>query len=709
MNRVGLGATRGAGVRRPPRSAHRTARAVRIGWVGSVMLALLATCASHASRATAAPARLRLRGSAHIDAHGARAEGEEILLRGVLQDDAASPLARETITLSIARAASPAQRVGLGDDRRAPRSCATGVHDPRPSADHTLTLTTDDAGRFCVRAPLPVDRYVAHLEWAGSTLVDGAKADVPVDMSRRALTLRFEPEPRVVSVAAIAPTAPTAPTRATAGAPVAVTPVALEAVAAIDDNGTLAAAGGLALTLTNERGALLAGGRTNAAGRLRFVIDPELAGPPGRGELRVAFAGNADTASTTHVAEIERHTRVDLLVPGASRAGGERGEAGDVLPAGAPEDGVAFTVTARARGVDVPSGSVEAWAFDMRVGAASVEHGEAKVVVTFAADPAATAPGDVAITLRYAPSAPWYEPGEPRVVRLPLRGASPWRQLPLVLAGLAVIAWFVLGRTARARTASHAPPRPRPVSRGEAKVDVVRVARDPHTGWSGRIVDAHDGDPVKDAFVSIVRPAFGLAEVVGRTQAGDDGRFELHRGAEARPGDELLIEAPLHASLRRPLPPSGELDVALVLRRRALLARLVSWARQRGRPFDARPEPTPGHVRRQAGNDFNLARWAEAVERAAFAGLAVDARAEEEIDRLAPAAAPASSAAPSPRASPASPPSRSQPAAPAFPAPPDSVPSLPSPSSPQRRGDGTLPMKDAREGADTPKAPKQGI
>ena len=685
--------------------------------VGPIVLAVVATCASYASPAITAPApapapapaHLRLRGSAHIDAHGARAEGEELLLRGVLQDDAASPLAREAVTLGIARAASPAQRVGLGDDRRAPRSCTTGVHDPRASADHTLTLTTDEAGRFCVRVPLPVDRYVAHLEWAGSTLVDGAKADVPVDMSRRALTLRFEPEPRIVSVAAGASTA------ATAGAAVPVTPVTpitFEAVAAIDDNGTLAAATGLALTLTNERGALLASGRTNAAGRVRFAINPGLAGPPGRGELRVAFAGNADTASTTHVAEIERHTRVELLVPGAAREGGEQGDGGDVLPAGSPEDGVAFTVTARAGGVEVPSGSVEARVGDMRVGAASVEHGEANVVVTFAADPGASAGGDVAITLRYAPSAPWYEPGEPRVVRLPVRGASPWRQLPLVLAGLAVIAWFVLGRTARSRAASSAPPRPRPVSRGEAKVDVVRVARDPHTGWSGRIVDAHDGDPVKDAFVSIVRPAFGLADVVGRTQAGDDGRFELHPASEARPGDELLIEAPLHASLRRPLPPSGELDVALVLRKRALLARLVSWARQRGRPFDARPEPTPGHVRRQAGNDFNLARWAEAVERAAFAGTAVDARAEEEIDRLAPSAAPASSAAPSPPASPASPPSRSQLAAPAFPAPPaslPSLPSLPSPSSPQRRGDGTLPMKDVRPEGDTPKAPKQGI
>jgi hypothetical protein len=106
-------------------------------------------------------------------------------------------------------------------------------------------------------------------------------------------------------------------------------------------------------------------------------------------------------------------------------------------------------------------------------------------------------------------------------------------------------------------------------------------------------------------------------------------------------GDELAIEAPLHVSLRKPLPQAGELDAQLVLRKRALLARLVVWARQRGKPFDARPEPTPGHVRHAAGEDFRVARWADAVERAAFAGEEIDALKESEIDKLAPPAAPA--------------------------------------------------------------------
>jgi hypothetical protein len=60
----------------------------------------------------------------------------------------------------------------------------------------------------------------------------------------------------------------------------------------------------------------------------------------------------------------------------------------------------------------------------------------------------------------------------------------------------------------------------------------------------------------------------------------------------------------------------------------------VDWAKMRGKPFDVRPEPTPAHVRRVAGDDVNTARWASAVERAAFSGVEVDARLESEIDKL---------------------------------------------------------------------------
>src|SRR6202020_657092 len=168
------------------------------------------------------------------------------------------------------------------------------------------------------------------------------------------------------------------------------------------------------------------------------------------------------------------------------------------------------------------------------------------------------------------------------------------------------------------------------------KLDVIRVAQEGE-GWKGRVTDADDATGIPVARVQIERPAFGRAEVLASVATDDDGRFELPP-TERHLGDELSIEAPLHVALRRPLPPPGDLDAQLVQRKRALLGRLVGWAKLRGRPFDARPERTSGHVRHVAGEDFRVARWADAVERAAYGGEPVDARVEADIDRLAPGA-----------------------------------------------------------------------
>jgi hypothetical protein len=123
-----------------------------------------------------------------------------------------------------------------------------------------------------------------------------------------------------------------------------------------------------------------------------------------------------------------------------------------------------------------------------------------------------------------------------------------------------------------------------------------------------------------------------------QTSSDPSGAFRL-APVDARPGDELVAEGPLHTPLRRPLPAAGELEVALVSRKRALLDRLVSWARHKGKPYDVGPEPTPGHVRRASSDAFPVARWADAVERAAYGGQPVDKSAEAEVDRLAPSAA----------------------------------------------------------------------
>jgi hypothetical protein len=141
---------------------------------------------------------------------------------------------------------------------------------------------------------------------------------------------------------------------------------------------------------------------------------------------------------------------------------------------------------------------------------------------------------------------------------------------------------------------------------------------------------------VSSARVWVDRGTFDGRSILASVGTDPDGSFVLPPISGLVGDEQMAVEAPLHARLVQPLPPAGELSIALVLRRRALLARLVGWARKRGRPFDVKPEPTPGHIRRAAAEDFQTARWADAVVKAVFGGGDVDARMEREIERMVP-------------------------------------------------------------------------
>jgi hypothetical protein len=354
-------------------------------------------------------------------------------------------------------------------------------------------------------------------------------------------------------------------------------------------------------------------------------VPSERLGPPGRGALRATFVGNDEFTSSTQTIAIERLARVHLSTADT----GER-------KAASPEEGIPIVVTARTTGGVAPFGSVEAIYGDAVVGAAPLVNGAANVVATFASHDE----NEAELRLRYVPSAPWFIPGDEAIVRVPVKGRSPLRQAPLAIAGLVVVAWLLAGRVKRTTAApENTAEMPKPAAApGEARVEIVRSTRDPRAGWSGRVVDAHDGTPVRNARVRIERPGFERAQVVASVHANGMGRFELRMpaGVGVEGFDELVIEGALHAELHQPVPPCGEIEAALVLRKRKLLERLVAWARKQGRPFDSQPEPTPGHVRRAAGADFGTARWADAVERAAYGGADVDARVEAEVGRLAP-------------------------------------------------------------------------
>ena len=250
--------------------------------------------------------------------------------------------------------------------------------------------------------------------------------------------------------------------------------------------------------------------------------------------------------------------------------------------------------------------------------------------------------GEAPLRLDYVPDAPWFESTGPLLVTQPLRPPGVWNKIVLAMTGLAVVGWLGVGRLPRR---SDADARERSsgrtkIAEGPASVEMVSPWTAGARRWTGRVVDGHEGTPLANARVFIERPGFDRAEIVAEVAADADGTFAL-APVEIQRGDHLVAEGALHAALRVPVPPFGEIRVALVSRRRALLERLVGWARRKGRPFDARPEPTPGHIQRMARSGDAVKAWAQAVERAAYSGDAVDARREAEIDRLAPGESPA--------------------------------------------------------------------
>lgn len=568
---------------------------------------------SASSEATADGLRIRVRGSARIAVHASPSNGE-VAIRGTLTDDAGQALGRELLSFRIAREAGPTDPE-TADGLRHAHACEgdglpVRIGGPREAPD--VDVTTDEGGRFCFMARLPPDRHKGHVTWRGTNLVDAADGDFAFDSSRQALSLRFDPEPRVLYLDALHTVVPV--------------------LALIDEGGASRAASGLTLSFANERGQALGTARTDSSGYARFSLVTATAGPPGPGELRVAFTGDADTAFATHATAIERHVQVVLGVPSVER--------GTLAPA-VTEDGVPLIVEVRSSAGPVTEGMVEARIGDTVVGAGPVESGLAKVVVTFASA------GDVAqLRLRYVPTSPWFEPQQDLSVVIPTRRPSLLAKAPLLLTGLVMLAFFLVGRvTAKRwsapkprRAAESAGPRPEP----QAAIEVVEAAPAGEPRWTGRIIDAHDRVPIADVRIWVERGTFDGTEVLADTVSDREGRFRFTIEGPlevGRSGVRVLAEGRLHGRYAENLPPPGRLSVALLSRKRALLARLVTWARRMGSPFDARPEPTPGHVRRAAGTRSDAGRWAEAVERAVFDRSEVDASVEAEIEQLSARAA----------------------------------------------------------------------
>lgn len=544
---------------------------------------------------------LVVRGEGGFEARAARDDGE-LVLQGALRDDVGEAIGNQSVRIQITRDGH-AEDAETKDALRATKSCGLGAL--AVEAD-VLKVQTDPGGRFCVRVGLAKDRYSATLTWQGSGFLDAAKLTVPFDLGRRPLSLVFEPKPRVVSLDR--------------------TPARFSILAEDLENGSTQAASGLGihLALSADERTNLGTATTDARGRATIDVDARKLGPPRAAELVLVFAGDADTGSARHVAPVELHAKVRLTAPSLEGS----------VSAKNPEEGIPIDVLVDTVAGPVPEGTVEARVGDLVVGAGKVEAGHARVVATFAEGGAK----HLELRLRYLPLSPFFEPGPELVADLPVRGPSPLTRLPLAIAGVLVIGWLVLGRRRSPPKKAQTEPRETRKPAERASLEVVRASDSPKGGeYTGIVEDAHEGHGLARIRVWVERPSFQGAETRISVVTDDDGRFSfvLEGGL---PQDVLSAEGPFHAKLKNPMPGPGELRIALVTRKRKLLERLVGWARRAGSPYDARPEATPGHVKR-AAKDEEIARWAAAVERAAYGGGEIDERSETEVNDLLPSPA----------------------------------------------------------------------
>jgi hypothetical protein len=356
---------------------------------------------------------------------------------------------------------------------------------------------------------------------------------------------------------------------------------------------------------------IVIGRREMSAGEvLRFTFPTSELRAPGVGELK-AVLGSGDRAADARARVIT--TATVRLSTGANLE--------------ADASGIAeLDVKLESRLATVASGSVEALSGGRTVGIAPVVAGQAKI--TLRLGPGAR---QVPVTLRYLSSTPWWLAGPEQPLVVSVVAPNPLRRMPWAIVLVALGIWIGLSWR-RPRGAEGA--RTTPPSNEQPARPVLSwfPAPDNARGWTGQIVDAHDESAISGARIEIVT-RFGSASATSDAQ----GLFTIDTQPDQLDGT-ISISATWHARFERQLPPPGRLRVALVTRRRALLARLVELAgRARGRGAAA-IEPTPHELARHAAETArtDIAAWATAVEGAAYGPEPLDAERESAVRALEP-------------------------------------------------------------------------
>jgi len=544
--------------------------------------------------ATALSRPVRVRGGAKLQAQ-AKFTGPDrqiLELRGRLIDDARDPIEDAWIDVTSAGGLDLTKDYGLC--RRPQVSIA-----PNSSASPgtALRIATSVGGEICLRWQNSPATGTIQLRFSGDGYHGSADLETRFDRAaaqKLATTLRFEPRPLLVDLDK--------------------DHMAVTGVLALALSTAHAARDGHTVTLHDERGTKVASGVTGGDGKVRLDVASTRLGPPGAGALELRFAGTPQLHEATDEQPISRRASVTMKAPSA------------VAPAD-PGDTTEISLELQTTRGPVDGGVVEALVADASIASAQVTDGRAVVAVPVPPKVAET----MTVTLRYLPSAPFYTAGPPLSVQVPIAPPSMLlRALLAILVGAAA-AWVVISwRRSKERPS---PSKGRPML--TPGVHVVHSRRGTND-WKGTVVDAHDGQVLAQVRITVRAPGFD-DDVLLTTTTDSRGIFAFD--LDQRPdGAELIASSDSHSEERKALPAGGTLKIALITRRRALLRRLVQWARLRGQPYDHKPDPTPGHVvatgKRQGREEIES--WAQQVEGAAFGPGEVDENVEAAVRKIEP-------------------------------------------------------------------------
>ncbi len=361
-------------------------------------------------------------------------------------------------------------------------------------------------------------------------------------------------------------------------------------------------------------GSPLATGTTDDSGELVVALGEKLT-TPGNAELSVKFLGNDELAQEKVSRVLEKRARVSLRF-----ADGEEGR----LKKGIDPDRFTLEVIAEKSGTFLPQGEVELFIDDVPERVFPLHDGRASIAASF--EPAHE---DATIAIRFLPPNRWVEGDSAISTVAKIKSGTSSRSLFLFIP-VVVVAFVLFRRPKRAKPRDLATNAGPARYRNEPSVSVVETLA---SGFSGRVVDLHERYPIAGARVWLEKKRFAAMEVVASTTTDGEGKFDLPDVS----GKDLQVsaEAPYHRILRKSVAGPGSLEISLASRKRAILEQLVIWARSAGPPYDARPEPTPGHVA-NVTSASNTRAWAHSLERAAYSDVEVDALVENSLEQMKP-------------------------------------------------------------------------